>query len=113
MSEGWFGTHALPGERTLRQLSEKITFDVLSMNLRNKYPPDVLYGAMLVQVQKEGRKPGLAHYCFTDLFGQSARHGKEVELVYLDDSDFEEWMRIRALQSKRKWLREKARKRAK
>lgn len=100
-----------PAELRARRLEENIKFDRLGKDLKLRYQPAVLFRAMLFWTRRRGKKDGLAHFCFIELFGVSERWSDKGEPVHLDDDDFYEWLRLRELRNKRVWQREKAKRR--
>jgi len=99
----------LPTERKWERLVDDVLFLALSDKLRATYTPKLVYCAMLFWVRRKGKKDGLAHFCFVDLYGASEHRTDKGEPIWLDDDDFEKWMWLRMLRSKRQWQRERAR----
>jgi hypothetical protein len=106
-----FASFAAPGELSARRALEKFQFDTLKWALQGKYNPSILYRAMLFWTRRKGKKDGLAHFCFIEMFGISERWSDKGEPIYLDDPDFDEWMMLRELRNMRRWQREKAKRR--
>ncbi len=102
-----FTSTAAPGELGARRALENLQFETLKWALRTRYPASILYRAMLFWSRRNGKKDGLAHVCFLDMFGISERWSDKGDPVLLDDPEFDEWMRLRMLRSKRQWIRER------
>lgn len=103
-----------PSEQVVKRNTEALEYPLLTEALRNAYGPSVMYRAILCWVLRQGQKPGVAFFAFTDMFGGKPKDADRTgPLVYLEDPDFEKWMFLRAERSRRQWRNEKARRRRK